>query len=241
MARLLGAIDEPHRREFLASFMNPAASRCRKYAAKYEAAVTQNNFSIFSKYVSEYAGVPDCPRNEAWKNRKWCRNGQFTACELCYKEVLEGTSLASYLERVLIPNEARCQMYSPRMRGLWQQACESNDLSSFLVLARERLDAYLLLKIEKDRQLAEMIMRSRQQQTLMLASTINQGTDGIISSMGIDNGTRYGNSSMGFNWQTPEGAEGHRQFQEAMGMDVVQAGSGVAAVMPLIRRWALLE
>lgn len=75
----------------------------------------------------------------------------------------------------------------------------------------------------------------------MLLSIMNSGTDGIILAMGIDNGTRYGNASIGFNWHASAGAVGHQQFNQAMGMDVVQTSAELAALSPLIRRWALLE
>ncbi|GLA55825.1 hypothetical protein AnigIFM63604_002909 [Aspergillus niger] len=220
---------------------NPASPRFSKYLPKYEDAVNQGNFSIFSKYVSEHGPLPDCPRDQAYKNRKWFGKGLFTACELCYKDVIHGTSLASYLDCAVVPNEARCQMYSRRMRTLWQQACENNDLDSFLVLAKERMDAFLLMELEKQRQLAEMMMRSQRRNNLLLVSGMNSGTDGIISAMGVDNGTRYGNADIGFNWHTSLGAEGHQQFNQAMGMDVVQASADFARLSPLIQRWATLQ
>lgn len=191
--------------------------------------------------MSEYAPIPNCPRNNAYKNRKWYGYGSFTACELCYKEAIDGTDLASYLDCAVVPNEAQCQMYSRRMRDLWNQACENNDLNSFLALAKERMDAFLLMDIEKQRQIAEMIMRSQQKQTLLLASTMNSGVDGITSAMGIDNGTRYGNASIEFNWHSHEGAEGYQQFNQALGIDVVQASASTARMIPLMRRWAELE
>lgn len=62
----------------------------------------QANFSVFSKYVSEYGALPDYPWNIAYINRKWYSEGRFTACELCYKEVINGTSLASHLDCAVV-------------------------------------------------------------------------------------------------------------------------------------------
>ena len=72
-------------------------------------------------------------------------------------------------------------MYSHRMRTLWQQACENNDLDFLLVLVKEHMNTLLLLDIQKQRQLAEMIMRSQQRNILLLVSQMNSGTDAIIS------------------------------------------------------------
>ncbi|RMZ39711.1 hypothetical protein AFCA_002280 [Aspergillus flavus] len=144
---------------------HPTTPRFKKYLTKYAAAVKLADFSIFSEYVLEWAPLPECPRNEAYTNRKWYGKGCFTACALCYKEVMEGTSLASHLDCAVVPNENRCQMYSPRMRNLWRQACEHNDLDSFLVLAKERMNALLLMNMERNRQFAEMSIRASQRNT----------------------------------------------------------------------------
>ncbi|KAH3132463.1 hypothetical protein KXW80_004379 [Aspergillus fumigatus] len=221
--------------------LHPTTPRFRKYLAKYAAAVKLEDFSIFSKYVVEWTPYPECPRNEACTNRKWYGEGRFTACELCYKEAMEGASLASRLDCALVPNEARCQMYSRRMRNLWRQACENNDLDSFLALANERMDAFLLMNMEKERQLAEMSIRMSQRNTLLLASSMNTGIDGIVSAARGDNGTRWGNSSIGYIWQTSAGAEGRLQFDQAMGMNVVPASSDFARMAPVMQRWAELE
>ncbi|GIJ91901.1 hypothetical protein Asppvi_010876 [Aspergillus pseudoviridinutans] len=220
--------------------LNPATPRCLKYLAKYEEAVKQENFSIFSDFVSEYAALPDCPRDKPYKNRKWYGKGGFTACEFCYKEAVEGASLASRLDCAVVPNEARCQMYSPRMRNLWQHACENNDLDSFLVLAKERMHVFLLMNMEKQRVEFGQLMRMQQRQTLMLASTINKGSESFASVVGNSGGAMFGNASIGFNWNSAAGAESHQQFLQAMGINVVQAGDG-AALMPLMQRWAQLE
>ncbi|KAF3396803.1 hypothetical protein DPV78_007997 [Talaromyces pinophilus] len=221
--------------------LHPTRPRFLKYLTIYTAAVRLKDYSIFSNYVLEWAPVPECPRNNAYTNRKWYGKGRFTACELCYREVIEGTSLASHLECDVVPNESRCQMYSARMRNLWGQACENNDLDSFLVLANERMDAFLLLEIEKQRQLAEMSIRASQRNTLLLTSTMNTGLNGIIEASGASDGRMWGNSSIGYNWATSAGAEGRLQFDQAMGMDVVQASSDLARISPFIRRWAELQ
>lgn len=75
----------------------------------------------------------------------------------------------------------------------------------------------------------------------MLVSTMNSGIDAITSAAGADDGTRWGNSSIGYNWHTSAGAEGSLQFDQAIGMNVVQASSDFARMEPLIRRWAELE
>jgi hypothetical protein len=51
--------------------------------------------------------------------------------------------------------------------------------------------------------------------------------------MGIDDGTMFGNASIGFNRQSRAGAESHQQFLLAMGIDVVNASASSAASIPL--------
>ncbi|KUL85380.1 hypothetical protein ZTR_06992 [Talaromyces verruculosus] len=221
--------------------LNRAAPLFLRYLAQYEVAVNQNNFSIFSNFCSEYAGLPDCPRNEPYKNRRWYWKGGFTTCEVCYKEAIQGTSLADQLDYGVIPNEARCQMYSIRMRSLWHQTCESNDLASFLALAEQRMNIYLFMYMEQQKIEFGQLQRMQRRHALLLASTINQGTDSIAyAAVGSNGGTMYGDMSMGFNWHSEAGFQAHQQLQQAMGINVVQAGDATA-LMPLIQMWAELE
>ncbi|RHZ49633.1 uncharacterized protein CDV56_100184 [Aspergillus thermomutatus] len=233
----------PRNKDWVCDF-NPAAPRSSKYTSLYDAAVTVGNFSIFSDYVSAYAALAECPRNEPFKNRRWygknAFDNTFTICELCYKDAVEGTRLANRLDSDVVPDEARCQMYSPRMRDLWRRACQTNDLDSFLVLAKERMHTYLFMQMEKQRVEFGQLMRMQQRQTLMLASTINQGTEGFASVATSNGGPMFGNRTIGFNWHSAAGAQAHQQFQQALGINVVQTGDSTE-LMSLMQRWAELE
>lgn len=107
---------------------NMVKPRCRSYIRKYDEAVAQNDLTILSDFLSWYSAFPDCPKNNLVKGRKWYGTADFTICELCYEDAVKGTSLASQLVCKIVPGEARCHRYSHRMRKLWLQACEENDL-----------------------------------------------------------------------------------------------------------------
>lgn len=49
----------------------------------------------------------------------------------------------------------------------------------------------------------------------------------------------YGNFNMGYHWYTPKGVVTDQQFQQATGIDVVQAGNSLV-LKPSIERWAEL-
>lgn len=123
--------------------------------------------------MSEYAGLPDCPRNEPYKNCKWYGKGSFTMCELCYREAVEGTSLADQLECAVVPTEARCQMYSARMRTLWRLACGCNELKTFLIYAKQTHGPYLIMYMEKQRIEFGRTQRIRRRHSLLVVSMIN--------------------------------------------------------------------
>ena len=69
---------------------------------------------------------------------------------------------------------------------------------------------------------------------------INEGTESIVSALDGPNTPMYGNFNMGYHWHTPEGVVTDQQFQQAMGIDVVEAGNSLV-LKPLIERWAELE
>lgn len=54
--------------------------------------------------------------------------------------------------------------------------------------------------------------------SLLLASTINEGIESIVSALNGHDTPMYGNFNMGYHEHTPEGVVADEQFQQAMGL-----------------------
>lgn len=88
--------------------------------------------------------------------------------------------------------------------------------------------------------LSMMSMRMSMRNTQLLASTIVMGSDGIVGAARPVNHTHYGNSSVGYGWNTSAGAEAAMQNQQAMGMQVV-SGNEMMQVAQLEGMWKQFE
>ncbi|KAF5255946.1 hypothetical protein FOXYS1_13606 [Fusarium oxysporum] len=98
-------------------------------------------------YTFKFAHVPKCPRNDldAGKGIRYWGWDYVHICEECYLQFARGTTLEARFElHGTRTDKARmCDLYSPRMRHLFNQACTSGDLNSFLALGQHRRVVYL--------------------------------------------------------------------------------------------------
>ena len=98
------------------------------------------NMLRFLQLVKKMSAIRECTRDDMIIGQPWHFMPQipeFTICEECYDEVVwpairDGSPLASQFNRTLqtIPPSNRgasCQLYSPRMREIFRDACRRND------------------------------------------------------------------------------------------------------------------
>ncbi|KAF9873863.1 hypothetical protein CkaCkLH20_08597 [Colletotrichum karsti] len=122
--------------------LNPASPRFVAYMTKLLEGFFIADTRPLESYALEFASLPLCPRDEDFKNRRWYGWQDCTICPSCYHEFARGTPLAAAmpLKGETVPGSLMCEMYSPRMRALYTQAC-----------SRSPPDASQLLKASKDR------------------------------------------------------------------------------------------
>ena len=91
-------------------------------------------------YALEFASLPLCPRDEDAQNRRWYGWKDCTICPACYHEFARGTALAPrmQLKGETAPVSLMCEMYSPRMRALYVEACAKGDPAELLKASRKR-------------------------------------------------------------------------------------------------------
>lgn len=219
---------------------SPVKPRFATYMAKYDEAVAQNDLQILSSFVSQYAALPDCPKSTAVPGRKWYGTEDFTVCELCFEDFVKNTNLASRLESETVAGEVQCHLYSPRMRKLWLQACEENDLVSFGALARQRMEILQYVQRGKTNIRLMQSRRREQQSSLFMSSLSNQGIEGMSIAIGQRSTYNYGNSEIGWNYNTWCGAEGASQFRQALSINVFRP-EDIMEEARLTKMWAEVE
>ncbi|KAK6213628.1 integral membrane protein [Colletotrichum tabaci] len=139
--------------------LNPASPRFASYAARLREAFLAADAQPLEAYALEFASLPPCPRDEDVRDRRWYgwRDG-CVACPSCYRECVRGTALAASmpLRGDVVAASLACEMYSPRMRALYADACARSppDASALLEAGRRRRAVY----VETVPAIREMVM-----------------------------------------------------------------------------------
>ncbi|RFU72023.1 hypothetical protein TARUN_10238, partial [Trichoderma arundinaceum] len=199
-----------------------SSPRFRQYLRHYAKSIDQGVFSYYLDYVATFASVPVCPGlNTAEKTNWWGYPGALF-CQDCYLSFVADTKLGSFVpikegydERAQI-----CQIWSPRMRTMWLQACdagapgspESNaKVEEFTEFANKRIKVYTqtVPQINFIRQMKQLKMESAMHQGLL--SVMYNGMDGFASVAGTTDGNLHGNSQLGW-YATEQGAQGAQMF-----------------------------
>jgi hypothetical protein len=107
----------------------------------------------FIDFAKENAYKHECPRDNLVLDQAWHfipQLPEFTVCEECYDDVVwpaikDGSKLAAEFNRTVqfVPGEeaaggTSCQLYSPRMRRVWQAAVEDDDYTYLAKKAHDR-------------------------------------------------------------------------------------------------------
>lgn len=201
---------------------NPGKARCAAYFRKLAEASSTNTWSVFADYVLRVVSLPACPKATVVENRGFYGTEYFLVCESCYEEVVSGTSLAPRLSYGQVA-QGSCHVYSPRMRTLWAEACATQDLEAFTVLARHRTAMYqqTIRQIQVIR--AEEESRRQMQSSLFISSILLEGSDAQLSLFKSPNHKHeYGNSTVGYRFASSIGVEGAMKYEQARKMRVVR-------------------
>lgn len=109
-----------------------------------------------AKLARKFSILAECQQATDLFDRRWyiiTQLPEFTVCEECFDDVV----LPELEDRKSIPltfnktpqrlEKASCQLYSPRMRAIFQKACDSNDYMLLASKARERKGVELAWKV----------------------------------------------------------------------------------------------
>ncbi|KAL5094336.1 hypothetical protein Trisim1_006926 [Trichoderma cf. simile WF8] len=202
----------------------PSTPRFSQYIIKFAEALDRGVFSYFSEFVTTFAGVPFCPKIKECSKAKWWGYPEAQFCQECYLDFVAYTPLADSLplNGEYIEGTTLCQIWSPRLREMWLEVCNSGEpgskesdaaLGQFKAFCLKRVQIYVKTISQID------LIRTTQnikQQTAFSNAMLSiqyQGMDAMASIFGKGDGHRYGNSSLGW-FDTSYGAQSKQYWND---------------------------
>lgn len=118
-------------------------------------------------YVANFANVPRCPRDSTatLSDRRYWGWQSLRICEECYLSFAKGTALEPlyHLHGEVIDKSRLCDLYSPRMRKMYVDACEGRAPAQGLVdTAGQRRMTFLQTMLEADRLISQQRIKGMQ-------------------------------------------------------------------------------
>ncbi|SCV48121.1 uncharacterized protein FFB14_10205 [Fusarium fujikuroi] len=229
----------------LCSFNLPGYPRGVLFLQKFAEAAYINDWRPLSELAVDLSTAPACPKIdlELAKNRRWWGWDNAHICQECYVVVAKGTKLEKHftMKGSQVAESRLCDLYSPRMRELYKNACKTQDLASFLSFARQRREIYLRTVPEMNRMLAAAKHALSQAQTLGLAAV-------TFSAAGNLNATNFyydhtvGNSTVGHGYQNEQLLQAAMADHSMQQVGAAATGpAAVARVGVLERMWKQVE
>lgn len=199
-----------------------AAPRFNEYLNKFVETLDRGIFSCFADHIRTFAGVKACPGRDSADKTKWWGYGEALFCEHCYLAYVRHTPLSDHmpLQGAYDERAQICQIWSPRMRTMWQAACDAGapgsaasdeELIKFRAFGTRRLEVWLqtVPRITFIRGMKDIRMMQAMQQGQL--SLMYKGMNSMSVLSGTDDGNLHGNSSIGW-YETENGATGAQMF-----------------------------
>ncbi|QMW32061.1 hypothetical protein G4B84_007492 [Aspergillus flavus NRRL3357] len=198
--------------------LNPGSLRFLSYAPRLDEALITCTFSGFVDFTSRLCNLPLCPGIELVTNQKWYGTDDCRICLACYEEVVRDSELAQQLplSPQIIPGESHCDLYSPRMRRKWAEACDKRDLASFMAFAAYRRTIYEQTVPEMRNIVSMARFNLDMQKMYNVSSSFYYNMNGMTASM-YNPHISYGAAGIPHRFETPWGVEGAQLGQRAQG------------------------
>ncbi|CAI4213534.1 unnamed protein product [Parascedosporium putredinis] len=235
----------PREEAVLCSF-NPKSPRFVSYLQALLQSFFTRDTSSLEDIATNLANVPACRRDQDFKGGTWYGWEQCHICPGCYHEFVRGSvldSAMSYRGVALGDRACMCEMYSPRMRSLYLEACAKSppDASELLAFSDQRRVVYVNTVLRIRRMLDESRLLMMQQQTLNTMSSFYTNM-GQMKEILSPSAYSYGAPGVGYGFQNQSAFQGAVYHQQALG--VMQQGTDpnrVMAVRELEMQWRAVE
>jgi hypothetical protein len=232
--------------EVLLCCFNTAHPRMPGFFMRFLEGYVKQETSSLESFASVWAKIAPCKRDEDIENMHWYGWGDCTICRECYH------GFASRFPRMVqimqlhdqkIGTSVMCEMYSPRMRKLYEQVATSGeplDLRPLLEYSLQRRQVYM----ETVPQIRMAIMQQEfdleQQQMLNTLSSYHL-VAGSIEQINHEPGPyTYSAAGVGHGFANMDLLKAADYEQQAMGM-VGGGSSAVLEVSMLEQRWRAVE
>ena len=237
---------------YLCSF-HPTHPRFNQYLQGLYQAVDRGVFAYLSDHVRKVSEIRVCGGNGGFANSQWWGYPESYFCEDCYVTYVKDTCLGEHLplNGVVVEAVTFCQIWSPRMRSYWNEACEAGEPGSaesvtatrnFRIISKHRSETYhkTLSEIEVMKK-----MKDIQRQNAMMNAQLSiqyQGMAGMSTALGQTSDYKYGNGNIGW-YDSSAGAESRilfGKFQDGLVNSLMQP-SELQRIIALQKIWKEVE
>ncbi|KAF5024870.1 hypothetical protein F66182_3109 [Fusarium sp. NRRL 66182] len=195
-------------------------------------------------WAAQWGHIQQCPRAKIGPgNRRWWGWGVVAICEECYTWFAKGTALEARfaLTGAREDKERMCDLFSPRMRGLYTQACETGDLQSLVAFAEQRHIIYTQTMMQCEQILQQQQMAALQANTLGIQGTFYKSM-GMAVDATMGHAYTVGNAYAGYGHANEWVLQGHvydgQSREAAMG---AMSGGPTMQIGLLEARWREVE
>lgn len=229
----------------------PASGRFNQFFNKFVETLDRSVFSYYADCVRTYASILPCAGINHREKTKWWGYVEALFCENCWVSFVSETSLGPHVqfkgefdERAQI-----CQVWSPRMRGMWMDACNAGppgsaesdaELAKFKAFGERRLQVYIktVPRIKQINAMREIKMAQALHQGHL--SLMYQGMNSTAVLSGTNDGYLHGNSSLGY-YETEDGATAAQMFNNMQSGMADATTGGWSEIMRLQVMWTEVE
>ncbi|KAM6520339.1 hypothetical protein FSOLCH5_005130 [Fusarium solani] len=211
----------------------------------YDNAHNLGDWKLLANYAAKWINVRPCPRakHKSGKNRPWWGWGVLAICEECYLNFAQGTALEPRypLKGAREPeNERMCDLFSPRMRGLYTEACKTGDLEGLLAFAEQRHVIYTQTIMQCEQILVQQRLAAMKAQYLGRQGTFYKSL-GWSQDAVMGHSYTVGNSYAGYGHANEWVLQGHAYDRQASEMRAQVGGGSILQVGMLEARWKEVE
>jgi hypothetical protein len=146
---------------------NAAHPRFAEFMTCLVPSLATDTWEKLGNHAATYANVPRCPRDNTTylPNRRYWGWDSLRICQECYLSFARDTALEPlfHLNGEVMEKSRLCDMYSPRMRKLYTDACQGRITGQQLVdLGGQRRMVYLNTMPEIDRLISQQNIKASQ-------------------------------------------------------------------------------
>ncbi|CAK7264476.1 hypothetical protein SEPCBS57363_001101 [Sporothrix epigloea] len=226
--------------------MNASAPRFVAYVDKLLETWFKQDCASWEKFARRYANIPPCCRETDYKGRAWYGWPECTICAECYLEFVQGTALdtsAMPLRPQILGDARICDMYSPRMRGLYKAACKSpaSGLPALLSYSAQRRLIYFQTMPTCRNILLQQKLTVNMANMARLQSVAYTGAGNLLSAASNHHDHTYGQAGVGYGFDNMQQLTGARYNVEADQLSAQVGGGNILLVGQLESKWRSVE